>query len=83
VTSNNWSVRKMGAAAWRKLHKLVYPAAVLGALHYVWLAKGFQLEPLALHGGDSGAARAAPAPGESPDSRLSPWNSVLSPHIWG
>jgi len=46
LTSNNWSVRKMGAAAWRKLHKLVYPAAVLGALHYVWLAKGFQIEPL-------------------------------------
>jgi sulfoxide reductase heme-binding subunit YedZ len=46
LTSNNWSVRKMGAAAWRKVHKLVYPAAVLGALHYVWLAKGFQWEPL-------------------------------------
>jgi sulfoxide reductase heme-binding subunit YedZ len=46
LTSNNWSIRKLGAAAWRKLHKLVYPAAVLGALHYVWLAKGFQLEPL-------------------------------------
>jgi sulfoxide reductase heme-binding subunit YedZ len=46
LTSNNWSVRKMGAAAWRKVHKLVYPAAVLGALHYVWLAKGFQMEPL-------------------------------------
>jgi sulfoxide reductase heme-binding subunit YedZ len=46
LTSNNWSIRKMGAAAWRKLHKLVYPAAVLGALHYVWLAKGFQIEPL-------------------------------------
>ncbi|MEX3017752.1 protein-methionine-sulfoxide reductase heme-binding subunit MsrQ [Gymnodinialimonas hymeniacidonis] len=46
VTSNNLSVRKMGAAAWRKLHKLVYPAAVLGAVHWVWLAKGFQIEPL-------------------------------------
>jgi len=46
LTSNDWSVRRMGAAAWRKLHKLVYPAAVLGALHYVWLAKGFQIEPL-------------------------------------
>jgi sulfoxide reductase heme-binding subunit YedZ len=46
LTSNTWSVRKMGAASWRKLHKLVYPAAVLGALHYIWLAKGFQLEPL-------------------------------------
>ena len=46
VTSNNWSVRKMGPVAWRKLHKLSYPAAVLGAVHYVWLAKGFQIEPL-------------------------------------
>jgi sulfoxide reductase heme-binding subunit YedZ len=36
----------MGPVAWRRLHKLVYPAAVLGALHYVWLAKGFQIKPL-------------------------------------
>lgn len=46
LTSNDWSLRKLGAGAWRKLHKLVYPAALLGALHYVWLAKGFQIEPL-------------------------------------
>lgn len=46
VTSNNLSIRKMGAGAWRKLHKLAYPAAVLGAVHFVWLAKGFQIEPL-------------------------------------
>ncbi|MHA7887633.1 protein-methionine-sulfoxide reductase heme-binding subunit MsrQ [Roseicyclus sp.] len=46
VTSNNWAVRKLGGIAWRKLHRLVYPAALLGAVHYVWLAKGFQLEPL-------------------------------------
>lgn len=46
VTSNNWSVRKLGGIAWRKLHRLVYPAALLGAVHYVWLAKGFQVEPL-------------------------------------
>lgn len=46
VTSNDMSIRKMGAHGWRRLHKLVYAAALLGALHYVWLAKGFQLEPL-------------------------------------
>ncbi|MCI2399804.1 protein-methionine-sulfoxide reductase heme-binding subunit MsrQ [Aliiroseovarius subalbicans] len=45
VTSNNWSVRKLGAR-WRKLHKLVYPAAVLGAVHFVMLVKGWQVEPL-------------------------------------
>jgi sulfoxide reductase heme-binding subunit YedZ len=47
LTSNTLSVRKLGAGAWRKLHKLVYPAALLGAVHYLWLAKGFQIEPLA------------------------------------
>jgi len=46
LTSNDWSLRKLGAARWRSLHKLVYPAAILGGLHFVWLAKGFQLEPL-------------------------------------
>ncbi|MGJ8588514.1 MAG: protein-methionine-sulfoxide reductase heme-binding subunit MsrQ [Yoonia sp.] len=46
LTSNNLSLRKLGAASWRKLHKLTYPAAVLGALHYLWLVKGFQIEPI-------------------------------------
>lgn len=46
ITSNNYMVRKLGPIRWRKLHKLAYPAAVLGAVHYVWLAKGLQLEPL-------------------------------------
>lgn len=46
LTSNNISVRKLGAATWRKLHKLTYVAAVLGAIHYLWLVKGFQIEPI-------------------------------------
>lgn len=46
ASSNNWAVRKLGGVRWRQLHKLVYPAAILGAIHYVWLAKGFQIEPL-------------------------------------
>ncbi len=45
ITSNNWSVRRLGPK-WRKLHKLTYPMALLAAVHYVWLAKGFQIEPL-------------------------------------
>ena len=45
ITSNNLSVRKLGAR-WRGLHKLVYPAAILAALHFVMLARGFQIEPL-------------------------------------
>jgi sulfoxide reductase heme-binding subunit YedZ len=45
VTSNNWSVRRLGPK-WRSLHKMVYVIAVLGGLHFVMLTKGFQLEPL-------------------------------------
>lgn len=46
VTSNNWSVHRLGSK-WRLLHRLTYAVALLGAIHYVWLAKGFQIEPLA------------------------------------
>ena len=46
LTSNNWAVRRLGALRWRNLHKLTYPAVVLGGLHYLWLVKGFQLEPI-------------------------------------
>jgi sulfoxide reductase heme-binding subunit YedZ len=47
LTSNNLSVRKMGAAAWRKLHMLTYVAVLLGGVHYLWLVKGIQIEPIA------------------------------------
>ncbi|MBP1807189.1 protein-methionine-sulfoxide reductase heme-binding subunit MsrQ [Rubellimicrobium aerolatum] len=46
LTSNDASLRRLGGAAWRRLHRLTYPAAVLGAVHYIWLARGFALEPL-------------------------------------
>ena len=46
VTSNNISIRRMGPVAWRKLHKLTYIAAFAGVLHYIWLVKGWQIEPL-------------------------------------
>ena len=46
ATSNNWSVRKLGVLRWRSLHRLSYLAAILGALHYVMLVKGWQIEPL-------------------------------------
>ena len=31
---------------WGKLHKLVYIAGIAAVLHFVWLRKGFQIEPL-------------------------------------
>lgn len=46
ITSNNLSVRQMGAAAWQKLHKLTYIAALAGAIHYMMLVKAWPLEPI-------------------------------------
>ncbi len=31
---------------WARLHKLIYPAALLGVLHYLWLVKADLREPL-------------------------------------
>ncbi|PIE06899.1 MAG: protein-methionine-sulfoxide reductase heme-binding subunit MsrQ [Rhodobacterales bacterium] len=45
ATSTNAAIRRLGPA-WRRLHRLVYPAALLGAAHFVMLRKGWQLEPL-------------------------------------
>ena len=45
VTSNNWSVRQLGAVRWQKLHRLTYAAALAGAVHYIWLVKSWPLEP--------------------------------------
>jgi len=45
LTSNNASVRWLGAR-WRQLHKMTYAIGLLGAVHFLLLTKGFQLEPL-------------------------------------
>jgi len=45
LTSNNFSVRKLGAK-WRKLHQLTYLIVLLGGVHFIMIAKGIQLEPL-------------------------------------
>lgn len=45
LTSNNWSVRRLGPL-WNKLHLLVYPAAILGGVHYLMLVKGWQVRPM-------------------------------------
>lgn len=46
VTSTNRAIRKMGPVAWRRLHRLTYLVAVLGAVHFVMASKTLALEPL-------------------------------------
>ncbi len=46
LTSNNLSIRRLGAEAWNRLHRLVYAAALAGAVHFVMLVKVVPGEPL-------------------------------------
>lgn len=39
ATSTAGMIRRLGGANWRRLHRLVYPAAALAILHLLWLAK--------------------------------------------
>lgn len=45
LTSNNRAVRWLGPL-WSRLHQLTYPVALLAAVHFIWVRKGFQIEPL-------------------------------------
>lgn len=65
VTSSDGALRRMGAAAWRRLHRLAYPAIVLGAVHFVMIGKVWTAESLiylAITGGLL-AVRLLPRPG--------------------
>lgn len=46
LTSNAASIRRMGGAGWRTLHRLVYVAAPLVVLHWLWALKIWGLKPL-------------------------------------
>jgi methionine sulfoxide reductase heme-binding subunit len=39
LTSTARMIKRLGAPAWRRLHRLAYVAATLAVLHFLWLAK--------------------------------------------
>ncbi len=45
VTSTRGWIRRLGAEAWNRLHRVVYAVAVLGMVHYWWLARRDLLTP--------------------------------------
>jgi sulfoxide reductase heme-binding subunit YedZ len=45
ATSTNGWMRRLGRR-WHRLHRLVYPAAILGCIHYWWQVKADWREPL-------------------------------------
>lgn len=49
LTSTKASIRRLGKR-WQKLHKVVYLAAGLGVLHFIWLVKSDLRDPLIFAG---------------------------------
>ena len=45
ITSTTGMIKRLGAVAWRRLHRLAYVAGVLAALHFLWLSKVGRQEP--------------------------------------
>jgi len=50
ITSTNRRIARLGAARWQKLHRLVYAAGILGAVHFFMRVKLDVVEPL-IYGG--------------------------------
>lgn len=46
ATSTDGMVKRLGAKAWRALHRWVYLAAAAAALHFIMLVKSWPAEPL-------------------------------------
>jgi methionine sulfoxide reductase heme-binding subunit len=46
LTSTAAMRRRLGGVAWQRLHRLVYPATIAAAIHFVWRVKRDLSEPL-------------------------------------
>ena len=46
VTSTNGWVRRLGHRRWKRLHRLVYAAAALAVIHFLWRVKADHRRPL-------------------------------------
>lgn len=39
ATSNQGAIRKLGGRKWQELHRNIYLASIIAAIHYLWLSK--------------------------------------------
>ena len=46
LTSTKGWIRRLGGKRWQRLHRLVYVAAIAGALHFIWKEKVLTFETL-------------------------------------
>jgi methionine sulfoxide reductase heme-binding subunit len=47
LTSTKGWVKRLGGRRWTRLHRLIYPAAVAGTIHYLWAVKRDTFFPFA------------------------------------
>ncbi len=50
VTSNATMIKRMGAAAWQRLHRWVYVAAIAAVVHFLMSVKSWPAEPIVYAG---------------------------------
>src|SRR6476660_9564877 len=50
ITSTDGMVRRLGFVRWKRLHRLIYVAAVLGVVHFIWRVKSDLRQPLIFAG---------------------------------
>jgi sulfoxide reductase heme-binding subunit YedZ len=50
ITSTDGMVRRLGFRRWKRLHRLIYVAAALGVVHFVWRVKSDLRQPLIFAG---------------------------------
>ncbi len=46
VTSKNSIIKRLGFKLWKKIHYLIYPAAILASMHFYMLVRANKTEPL-------------------------------------
>ncbi len=46
VTSTNGMIKRLGGKNWRRLHRLSYPIAILGLIHFFWIQKSNYTYPI-------------------------------------
>jgi sulfoxide reductase heme-binding subunit YedZ len=68
ITSTDGMVRRLGFVRWKRLHRLIYVAAALGVIHFVWRVKSDLRQP-AIFGAALAVLLAVRAVGASAASR--------------
>jgi glycine betaine catabolism B len=78
ITSLDGMVTRLGAKRWKRLHRLAYPAAIAGVVHYYLLVKADTTKPLVFAGvlGLMLASRFLPAKKPAPKKKMF-WSGEL------